>query len=461
MARLSLIGILVAAFPLSSWAKAPPSEPTETVVTFTVKPMPSPKPALKYQLLPELAEMNPGNPIPGYLKCFMEQQNFFHNKAELDNREKWQTMPLAELPVVQVRHYGKGPLTRADEAARLDTPDWQILMKAKTEGYRLLLPEVQTLRALATALKVRFRGDVVERRFDDAIVTAKTMLALSRHLGEHPTLIGDMVGIAIGNLAVGPLEEMMQQPGCPNLYWALTDLPHPFIDLRKAVQGERMFLEAEFVGFDQKEAIPEDKLDKTVTKLIASLSSIGIKRNVKDFLDELGKNEIAVQAARKRLVDSGLTEAIVNEMPAVQVIILDQKVDYEMRRDELMKWMTLPYWEAEPNYVNSPVLKGAQETLFGDFINGIPKVKQAQARIQQRFALLRHLEALRLYAAEHDGKLPATLEDVGLPLPPDPFTGKPFIYKVEDQTATIKGTPPKGMETTAIFNVKYVVTIKK
>ena len=31
----------------------------------------------------------------------------------------------------------------------------------------------------------------------------------------------------------------MQQPKCPNLYWALTDLPSPLVDLRKGVQGEQ------------------------------------------------------------------------------------------------------------------------------------------------------------------------------------------------------------------------------
>ena len=42
----------------------------------------TPKPALKYQLLPELKEMSPGNPILDYMRCFAEQQNFFHSKAE-------------------------------------------------------------------------------------------------------------------------------------------------------------------------------------------------------------------------------------------------------------------------------------------------------------------------------------------------------------------------------------------
>ena len=77
------------------------------------------------------------------------------------------------------------------------------------------------------------------------------MLALSRHLGEHPTLIADLVGIALATIAIGPLEEMLQQPGCPNLYWALTDLPTPFIDLRKGMRGERAFLTKDFALFDR------------------------------------------------------------------------------------------------------------------------------------------------------------------------------------------------------------------
>ena len=86
---------------------------------------------------------------------------------------------------------------------------------------------MQQLRSLARALKVRFRAEVALGRFDDAIRTAKTMFAMSRHLGEHPTLIGDLVGMAIASMAIGPLEEMLEQPGCPNLYWALTNLPEP------------------------------------------------------------------------------------------------------------------------------------------------------------------------------------------------------------------------------------------
>ena len=76
------------------------------------------------------------------------------------------------------------------------------------------------MRALASALQGRFRDEIALRKFDDAIFTAKTMFALSRHLGEHPTLIGSLVAIAIAFVAIAPLEEMLEQPNCPNLYWA-------------------------------------------------------------------------------------------------------------------------------------------------------------------------------------------------------------------------------------------------
>ena len=88
------------------------------------------------------------------------------------------------------------------------------------------------------------------------------------------------------------------------------------------------------------------------------------------------------------------------------------------------------------------------------------KVARARTRLDQRFALLRHVEAIRLYAAAHGGKLPASLADIDVPLPDDPFTGKPFHYAVEGKKATLRGTPPRGMEKVAGFNVEYRVTIR-
>ena len=70
MTRVLLTAVALAAFPSNSRGE-------EAAVHLTVRPMPAPKPALKYQLLPELRELKPGNAAQNYLKCFMEQRHFF------------------------------------------------------------------------------------------------------------------------------------------------------------------------------------------------------------------------------------------------------------------------------------------------------------------------------------------------------------------------------------------------
>src|SRR5262245_30119621 len=220
---------------------AAPSDPRagEPAVRLTVQPMAAPKPALKYLLLPEVRELKPGNPAQWYLRCFAEQRTFFFSKQGTEERARYLAMPLAELPKDQLRNYGGSALTQADWGARLLSPDWEALQRVQTGGTDLVLPELAPLKLLGMSLRVRFRGEVAGRRYDDAVATAKTMFALSRHLGEHPTVAGNLLGVSVAQFAVDTLEEMVQQPDSPNLYWALTDLPCPLVDLRKGVQGDR------------------------------------------------------------------------------------------------------------------------------------------------------------------------------------------------------------------------------
>src|SRR5262245_18818035 len=133
----------------------PGSRAGETTIRLNVRPTPAPKPALKYQLLPEVRELNPGNSVQWYVRCFAEQRNFFYGKAATSERARYLTMPIAELPADKLRTYGGSALTQADWAARLDTTDWEVLSRVQNEGMDLMLPELGSLRILATALQVR------------------------------------------------------------------------------------------------------------------------------------------------------------------------------------------------------------------------------------------------------------------------------------------------------------------
>ena len=68
----------------------------------------------------------------------------------------------------------------------------------------------------------------------------------------------------------------------------------------------------------------------------------------------------------------------------------------------------------------------------------------AQARLDRRVARLQTIEAVRMHAAA-TGKLPETLAAVSVvPVPADPVTGQPFLYRLEGDVAVVDavdGTP--------------------
>ncbi len=411
---------------------SPPTQP-ETVIRLTVDATPAPKPALRYLLLPDLKDMALGNPIPNYLKCVIDQESTGTNA------------PFSRLALKQV-----------DRAARMDKPDWQILPKLKTDGIGLLLPDLQKMRQLASELQSRFRDEIALRRFDDAVITAQTMFSLSRHMADHPTLIGDLVAIAIAQVAILPFEEMLGQPGCPNFYWALTALPHPFVALDKGMEGERLLIQAELRGLDDKNPMTTAQLKKMIT-YIQQLDRRDNK--VIAWLSERAKDEKHMETARRRLIENGVPAARLELFSPYQVLLLDEKLEYEIQRDEAMKLVHLPTWEAIARLDKLKPPKG--RPIVDSLLPALDRVRRAQGRLEQRIALLRHVEALRLYAADHGGKLPAKLSEVAVPLPVDPFSGKPFRYELVDGVGHLRGNPPNENEKSAAYYLHYEIIIRK
>ena len=179
-----------------------------------------------------------------------------------------------------------------------------------------------------------------------------------------------------------------------------------------------------------------------------------------------------LKAAKARLVESGIAEAKLKNWPALQLVMRDEYYRYELQRDEMIKWIGSPFSEALEGMSKAEELvkSAGQPKLDADdpdaslMVSWAPLVKKvylAQLRLQQRLAMLQNIEAIRIYAAENAGKLPATLESIKLPLSVDPFTGKRFIYRVNDGKAVLQGTPPKGMEKQASYNVRYEITMRK
>lgn len=449
------------AFRASAGAQ-PPREPKDgkVVVPLTVDAAPPPVPAMKYLLLPELRDTQPGNQVPAFYKCFMEQNHLFFGKETVAQRDKWLAAPLAELKgVKELAGYGGAAARQADYAARLETVNWQIIDQMKVEGIALLLSDVQQLRSLAAVLKLKLRGEIARGEFDNATRTVQTLLALARTFTEHPTLIGNLVGIAIATMTVDAIEEWVEQPGAPNLFWALTDLPAPFIGLRKGMHGERALLHKDFDILQTSAPIP----GKDLKSLIARLELIGPVTIDKKpwaatkWYDKQAGDPTAVAAAKDRLAKHGHKPADLDKLVPLQLVLMDDFLRYIVFRDDMMKWTNVPFPEIPTDLWRQATPPG----ILPELVTASIRVVMAQMRLQQRIAMLQVTEAVRMHAAKNGGKLPTALTDVKLPLPIDPVTGKPFRYEVQGATAVIRGTPPDDRKNDPLFNRVYELKIRK
>ena len=73
--------------------------------------------------------------------------------------------------------------------------------------------------------------------------------------------------------------------------------------------------------------------------------------------------------------------------------------------------------------------------------------------------MLRIVEAVRDYAARHDGNPPASLEEIkDLPVPTDPVRNQPFRYEVNGKTVTIEAP---SYDEYPIHGQRYEMTIVK
>jgi hypothetical protein len=182
-------------------------------------------------------------------------------------------------------------------------------------------------------------------------------------------------------------------------------------------------------------------------------------KRIRALLDKRAKDPAKLAAARERLIGSGLSERAVRSFPADQVLLLDEKREFDVRFDDLTKFMSFPAWQVEALVEKARPYN--EPAFFADaLLPGQYNVRRAQGLLEQRIALLRHVEALRMYAAEHNGAFPAKLSDCAVPVPDDPFTGRPFCYESSGKTARVRGTPPKAEAKNAIYRLHYELTLR-
>jgi hypothetical protein len=324
------------------------------------------------------------------------------------------------------------------------TCDWNYTLDVP-DTIALLLPDAQEMRMQAQLLALKARVELAEGHIPEAIHTLHTGFAFSQHVAQGPFLISDLVGIAAAGAMADVLLDEVQRPEAPNLYWSLTALPRPLIDLRDGLEFEQRLLEQQFpdVADLERGRSPEqwDALLKHIRRSLVRWAG-ELVRDKRPDRPVATEEELA--AAKKYLGDKGgFSAAALKAMPPGQVMVLALVAEFRELRDDLFKGFHLPYPQAVPllaeaskRLKTAPASDGVE--LARALLPGLAKVLLPRARLERKLAALRVVEALRLSAAANGGELPDKLEQVKVvPVPDDPVTGKPFTYERDGRTATL------------------------
>jgi hypothetical protein len=481
----------VSAYPMSE------IEAKREVVNLTVYPAPIPRPALKYHLLPTYLEKKPGNAALLYYRVFIGLANRektllgpsgpFNGKNEAHDAEKkdkiardllmlngeYLEKPVKELPAKEIREFfDTMPLLLEDFelAAYRSDCDWGIPWREMKSPINALLSYVQDARGLSRIIALKARCAVAENNPEEAIESLKIGYSLADHLGKSECLIQLLVALSITGVMDEQFLELCQLKSAPNLYWSLTDLPHPFIPLRNGFELESVWPLLEFRELQEArtgEHSPEQWQELWVN-FIEKLNAMDATDNKKAGLKLDAKLLLEQKAdfVRKQMSARGRSEKEIDAMPPAHMMLLYCAELWDEMRDEGFKWIGVPISEwpgakyksktvkvsdttsAEMPVASEPILERYQEkeiVPLSQFLCACIAPISAHVRVEQTFSALRCIEALRLYAHSHDGKLPDALENITeVPWPIDPRTSKPMAYRLEGENAVISFQYPIG-----------------
>ena len=294
-------------------------------IELALYPAKAPEPAQKYRLLLKAEEQIDADAVPIYEKAIQ----LLPEDSQTDSITQWLKIPSSKLPIQQVQttiQQFNPTMELVKEAVKCKKCDWPY-WDDDTSSQKL-----SKFRTIVFYLDLQARVQIAQGEYDQAIDTVQNGFTMAKHLGDGPTLLQGLVGIAIGARMFRPLEQFIQQANTPNLYWALRDLPQPFIDLT-------------------------------------------------------------------------------------------EQSEYE-----------------------DPDIKD--------------KVHLLMNRLDRNMAALQCVEAIRLYAAAHNGKFPNELSDIAqVPIPDNPATQKPLIYRCTGSKATLEAPAKKGQEDR--YTIRYELSLNE
>jgi hypothetical protein len=333
-------------------------------------------------------------------------------------------------------------------------------------GVKLLsfmLYDVEDSREMARMLMLRTRLAIAETRYGDAVTSMQRQYRLGSDVAKMPFLVCGLIGLSIDEMNNSTVIELIANPDSPNMYWALSALPQPLIDLRSTMQFELENCPRIFPFIDGTETAQHapQEWNRLYTQTIREYSKTGSDfRGGPTNWKELDDAEAGVAAtglalvgyshAKASLIAQGMDRDRVEKMAVGQVIaIYTERVCYRFS-DEYEKLCYMPFadmpkvWDALEKRMDDakPFGRSEDREVFPTvsvLIASIPVARGVQVRVEREMASLQVIEALRMFASDHGGQLPKTLDEINaVPVPNNPATGKAFKYRLDGATAVLE-----------------------
>jgi len=303
------------------------------------------EPTDKYSLLPKSDKLTDSDALPLYEKAIQAMPDDRQQEKQIQD---WLALPPEQLPQEQVEAMIQKNLeslrlmARAARCKQCNWPEWEPGADP---------PDMKGYRKLGFLVRLWMRLEIVRGQYDSALQAMQTGFGMARHVGQGPTIVQGLVGTAIAGLTCREVELFLSGKDSPNLYWALANLPRPFIDMAKAIENEQ--------------------------GSAGGLRSLLLRKQSKQVLD--------------------------------------------------------------PAYA---------------------RIMQMQDRFGNNLSVLQSVEAIRHYAATHDGRLPEKSGDItDLEFPNDVITDKPLEYRRTARGAVVESKIPEGGD--AADTTRYEVILSR
>ncbi|HEX3599286.1 MAG TPA: hypothetical protein VHU84_04040, partial [Lacipirellulaceae bacterium] len=234
-----------------TYEKSKVGEDEIEIIRMTVTPAAEPVPALRYRLLTREIDLKNGNAVPYYYRAMLDLPATMKELRQKYDEDKelglWYDVgvdatPISKLPLEKVRDasqmFDKIYQRQLRPAFERSDCDWELGMR-EMRGPEIVyfeLPEFQSSRELSRMMTIRVRLAIAEHRYEEAIKLMREQYRLGHDVAKEPFLVCGLIGLAISGVANGTITELIADPESPNMYWALTELPRPAIELQTAVR---------------------------------------------------------------------------------------------------------------------------------------------------------------------------------------------------------------------------------